>query len=68
MRFSSRIDRSAGNNRGVQQDPEGRFHPNWRIQQGLRDKVADDPNLRRGVTITSARGYRWDLSDKDGTP
>src|SRR3712207_7788371 len=38
--------------------------PNWRIQQGLRDKVADDPNLRHGVTITSARGYRWDLDRK----
>lgn len=69
MRWTgSRDDRRAENNRGVEQDSTGAYRTNHDIQTRFRDRVAEDPNLRRGVTIKSSRGYRWDLSDEGGVP
>lgn len=38
---------------------DGKYKTNAQKQADLRDRVLDDPDISRGVTITSATGHRW---------
>lgn len=53
------------NNRSVDRDDavDGKFKTNAVKQGQLRDKILNDPEISRGVTVTGATGHRWTRGD-----